>query len=317
MRPTRRVVYWLISSSAFLMASFGVGAQPATQAPSPAASAAQGGSALTGGATPAQGRGGQATFPAQQRPRGDAAVIARGQALYGISCRSCHGADLRGGDLGGPNLLRSQLVLNDQDGELIQPVVTGGRQSPGMPVMPAMSLPADDINAIATFIRSVLASAQRQGSPPAGPPITLNVLVGDALAGRRYFELNCRACHSSVGDLQSIATRVPDPMQLQNLWVAGGRGGGRGAQVGAEPSRRTVTVTVTPPSGPKVEGRLERIDDFIVVLTRPDGTQRSFVRNGDVPTVEIHDPLESHKKLLLVYTDKDIHDVTAYLATLK
>ena len=32
---------------------------------------------------------------------------------------------------------------------------------------------------------------------------------------------------------------------------------------------------------------------------------------------EIHDPLEGHKKLLSVYTDKEIHDVTAYLVTVK
>jgi len=40
-------------------------------------------------------------------------VIARGRSVYGISCCACHGQDLRGGDLGGPNLLRSQLVLKD------------------------------------------------------------------------------------------------------------------------------------------------------------------------------------------------------------
>ena len=87
------------------------------------------------------GRGrGQATFPAQQRPPGDPAMIARGQQIYGVTCRACHGADLRGGDMGGPNLLRSQLVLNDQHGELIQPVVKNGRQNPGMPPMPPLPI---------------------------------------------------------------------------------------------------------------------------------------------------------------------------------
>jgi len=298
---------------------------PAASAPqAPAAPASQGPPTTGGGGGAAQGGrgGGRATFPAQQRPLAEPATIARGQTLYGINCRSCHGPDLRGGDIGGPNLLRSQLVLNDQDGELLLPVVTGGRQNPGRPVMPPMNLPPDDVKAIAAYIRSVLASARPQGAPPAGPVVTLNVLVGDALEGRRYFELRCRNCHSSVGDLQGIATRFPDPTQLQNLWVAGGRGGGRGGRGGgdaaAEPSsRREVTVTITPPSGPRVEGRLDRIDDFIVVLTLADGAQRSFRRDGDVPRVEIHDPLETHKKLLQVYTDKDIHDVTAYLVTLK
>ena len=76
-------------------------------------------------------------------------------------------------------------------------------------------------------------------------------------------------------------------------------------------------MTVTPPSGQKVEGRLDRIDDFIVILTPADGVQRSFRRNGDVPKVDVRDPLEGHRKLLTVYTDKDIHNVTAYLVTLK
>ena len=65
------------------------------------------------GSIPALAAAPPATFPAQQRPAGDPAVIARGGSLYAIQCRSCHGVDLRGGDLGGPNLLRSQLVLSD------------------------------------------------------------------------------------------------------------------------------------------------------------------------------------------------------------
>jgi cytochrome c oxidase cbb3-type subunit 3 len=76
-------------------------------------------------------------------------------------------------------------------------------------------------------------------------------------------------------------------------------------------------VTVTTPQGERVQGRLDRIDDFIVVLTPADSVQRSFRRVGDAPRVEIHDPLEGHKKLLTVYTDKDMHDVTAYLVTVK
>src|SRR5688500_11946981 len=76
------------------------------------------------------GRGGRgpATFPAQQRPPGDPALIARGNGLYGVHCRACHGVDLRGGDQGGPNLLRSDTVLNDQAGELIAPVILSGQQ---------------------------------------------------------------------------------------------------------------------------------------------------------------------------------------------
>ena len=276
-----------------------------------------------GQAPPAQGRGaggGQAGrgFPAQQKPLADPAVLARGKTLYEINCRSCHGADLRGGDQGGPNLLRSQIALNDNDGESIGEIVRTGRGE-----MDPFNLPEESVKAIAAYIRSILATARGQGSPPAGPRVELNVLVGDATAGQAYFAANCSSCHSPTGDLSGIAQRVQDPMALQNLWVGGGgggrggRGGGGGAAATAAPNRREVRVTVTLASGEKVEGRLGRIDDFIVVLTQADGTSRSFRRDGDLPRIDILDPLEAHKKLLLVYTDRDMHNVTAYLATLK
>jgi cytochrome c oxidase cbb3-type subunit 3 len=247
-------------------------------------------------------------------------MIARGQQIYGTICRACHGPDLRGGDMGGPNLLRSQLVLNDQNGELIEPVIQNGRQNPGMPVMPPLKMSTEDAKAVAAYIHSVAATSRGQGSPPAGPPVELNILVGDAAAGKTYFTAKCGSCHSPTGDLAGIAGRVADPTELLNLWVGGGGGrggrGGRGA-AGGGPSRGEVTVTVTPASGEKVQGRLVRIDDFLVVVGLPDGSTRSFRREDAVPKVDINDPLEGHKKLLLTYTDKDIHDVTAYLVTLK
>jgi cytochrome c oxidase cbb3-type subunit 3 len=264
------------------------------------------------------GRGQIATFPAQQRPPGDPALIARGKSLFEVNCRLCHGADLRGGDMGGVNLLRSDLVLRDQHGELILPVVHGGRANPGMPPMPPFpQLSDDDVKALAEYIHSVAATMRGQGNPPLGAePIVLNIVVGDPAAGKAYFEQKCASCHSTSGDLAGIASRYTEPVQLQNAWVAGG-GGGRGGRGGGRGSRAQTTVTVTTAQGQRVQGRLDRIDDFIVVLTPPDGVQRSFRRVGDAPRVEINDPLEGHRKLLPVYTDKDIHDVTAYLVTVK
>jgi cytochrome c oxidase cbb3-type subunit III len=275
--------------------------------PAPAPVPAQGG----------RGRGNQATFPAQQRPPGDPALIARGQGLYGANCRICHGADLRGGDMGGINLLRSQLILNDQKGELILPVVHNGRQNPGMPPMPPFpGIPDDDVRAIAEYIHSVAATMRGQGNPPAGAePAALNVVVGDAAAGQAYFTARCSSCHSPTGDLQGLASRITEPMTLQSTWVSGG--GGRGGRGGGATATRAVTVTVTMPSGQKIEGPLDRIDDFVVVVRQPDGPARAIRRDGAVPKVEIHDPLEGHRQLLTTYTDKDIHDVTAYLVTLK
>ncbi len=305
----------LLAPAAFLLlASLAVrlGAQAAPQQAPPAAPpGAAGRGAPQGAGAPPQGRGRGATFPAQQRPPGDAEAIKRGNGLYGVYCRACHGADLRGGDQGGPNLLRSQLVLNDQAGELILPVVQQGRQNPGMPVMPPLPIPPEDIKAIATYIHSVTASARGQGAPPEGPPVELNIVVGDAKSGQAYFAKTCASCHSAA-DMQGIATRVSEAMALQNYWVGGGGGRGRG---GAPPSQ--VTATVTDASGQKTEGRLVRLDDFSVVVALADGTSRSFRRDGDVPKIEVRDPREAHRKLLPLYADKDIHDVTAYLVTLK
>jgi cytochrome c oxidase cbb3-type subunit III len=303
---------FLMPAAFLLLASLAVrlGAQAAPPANPQTPPATPAGAAGRG--APPQGRGrGQATFPAQQRPLGDLEVIKRGNGLYGVYCRACHGTDLRGGDQGGPNLLRSQLVLNDQAGELILPVVQQGRQNPGMPVMPPLNIPADDVKAIATYIHSVTASARGQGAPPEGPPVELNIVVGDAKAGQAYFAAKCASCHTAA-DMQGIATRVSDPMALQNYWVGGGGGRGRG---GAPPT--PVTAIVVDAAGQKTEGRLIRLDDFSVVVALADGTSRSFRRDGDVPKIEVRDPREAHRKLLPTYADKDIHDVTAYLVTLK
>ena len=260
---------------------------------------------------------GQATFPGKQRPAGDPAVIARGQALFGINCKACHGADLRGGDLGGPNLLRSQLVLGDQAGEAIIPVVRQGKPaSQSGPPMPPFPLPLTDIQAISEYIHSVVGKKQNQGGPPPEPEKPLNILVGDARRGQQYFAAHCQNCHSVMGDLQGIGTRVSNPASLQDSWVAGRRSGAPGA--GAV-SVAPIKVRVTLDSGATVQGTLKHIDDFMVSLTTAQGEYLSVTRHGTAAAraVEVQDPLAQHRQLLSQYTDQDMHDVTAYLATLK
>ncbi len=265
------------------------------------------------GEAPASGAGqqndrSQRLYPALQRPPGDPEVVARGGALYGINCRACHGVDLRGGDLGGPNLLRSQLVLRDEAGELMGPVIRDGQSGPGGSYMPPVPLSDEDVQAVVAYVHDVLGTASRQGGPPLGEALELDILVGDATAGRTYFAEKCAACHSPTGDLEGIATRIPDPKELQNTWV---RGGGRNTE------RPSVAVAVTLASGERIEGELERLNDFLVVLTDGAGRHRSFGREGDTPRVELDDPMAAHREMLQVYRDADIHDVTAYLVTLK
>lgn len=239
-------------------------------------------------------------------------MIARGNTIYGISCRGCHGADLRGGDMGGPNLLRSQLSLSDLDGEKIVPVIQGSLQKGGMPAIP---MSPEDAKAVAAYVRSVLATIGGQGKPPTSqePP---SILVGNAAEGKVYFDSKCANCHSATGDLQGIATKYADPKMLQNAWVAGGARG-RGGAPAVESPRRTVTAVVTEAGGKKTQGKVVKIDHFLVTLEVADGTQISFRRDGDVPRVVVNDPLAAHRDLLPVYADKDVHNVTAYLVTLK
>lgn len=293
---TARLVGVLLAMCAGL-AGFAAAPAPSpavTQAPAPA---------------PAQGPP-RPRFPAQLRAPDDPQVVARGKRVYDISCRACHGADLRGGDMGGPNLLRSDVMLNDVRGENLRPLLQGGRGR-----MPAVPLDDDDSVAVAVYVHSVLAQGRAQGAPPAAPAAPLDILVGRAADGQLYFTEMCGRCHSVTGDLQGIASRVPDPVELQNRWVAGGRQ--EPLDRTAPPSRRDVTAVVTPLTGRPIEGRLERIDDFAVTLVLADGAIRTFRRVGAVPRVEIRDPLVAHKQLLQTYSDRDIHNVTAFLVTLK
>jgi len=288
--------------------SFASGQTPAAPA-APAGAQGRG-----GGRNGENARGSTATFPAQQRPPGDPVLVAHGKTLYDVDCQSCHGADLRGTTLGGISLLRSQVVLSDQDGELMQPIIEGARKSTGMP---AINMTTADIGALATYIHSVVATEKGQGAPPAPGVEAPTALVGDAAAGKVFFASQCASCHSVMGDLQGYGTKFPDAKAAQNRWVSGGGGGrGRGGGGGA-PDARTVMVTVTLSSGEIVQGSLLLVDDFLVSLTQSDGTVRTFRRDGDVPKVEIKDPMQGHKTLLDTMKNKDMHDVTAYLESLK
>ena len=161
-------------------------------------------------------------FPAQQRPLADPAVIEHGKTLYGIHCRLCHGPDLRGGDMGGVNLLRSAAGV-ERPGRRADPPRGDPRAIPAGIGRRCRRWPlaAADVKAVAAYIHSVAARGARQGGPPPGPPVELNIVVGDAARGQKYFGANCASCHSATGDLAGVATRYPEPMQLQNAWVGG------------------------------------------------------------------------------------------------
>ena len=255
------------------------------------------------------GRGGNRAPDYPVRPPAPPEQVAHGQQLFTSNCSFCHGSDGRGGETG-PNLVRAQLVLADQHGELITPIVQNGIPTQGMP---KSTLSAVDIAAIAAWLHS-------QPLSDRGAPSTLDIVVGNAKEGEAYFTGagRCTQCHSVTGDLAGIGARY-EPKTIQNLIVSGGGGRSFGRRPAGSTSPKVPprTVTVTLPSGQTVTGDLDHISAFVVALRAPDGTYRSFARHDSIPKVVVTNPLQWHLDMLPQWRDSDIHSLTAYLVTLK
>ena len=271
--------------------------QPPAQAPPHPAQATQ------------AGRGGNRAPDYPERPPAPPEQVAHGQQLFQSNCSFCHGSDARGGETG-PNLVRAQLVLADQHGELMTPIVQNGIPAQGMP---KFTLSAADIAAIAAWLHS-------QPLSDRGAPSTLDILVGNPKEGEAYFNGagHCTQCHSVTGDLAGIGAGH-DPKTMQNLVVSGGSGRrfGRRSAGSAPPKVPPTTVTVTLPSGQTITGNLDHISAFVVALREPDGTYRSFARHDSIPKVVVTNPLQWHMDMLPQWRDADIHNLTAYLVTVK
>jgi cytochrome c oxidase cbb3-type subunit III len=237
----------------------------------------------------------------------DPAAVTRGKSLYvSNGCSFCHGADIRGGS-GGISLLRSQKVLKDQKGETIAEVITKGVPNT---TMVAFNLSPTQIADIAEFLHSFTVGGNDEARMR--PP---NIVTGKAAVGKRYFASTCTPCHSVNGDLAGIATRIPDARDLQQRWLmpAGGDAFSRSKPT---PGQLT-TVSVTQADGSRWGGTLERGDEFLVVVKLADGTQRTAEFGDAQTTIVVKNPMAEHKALLSKYSDADIHNLTAYLVTLK
>jgi mono/diheme cytochrome c family protein len=253
------------------------------------------------------GRGRGAAYspgPADRQVIDEAAAI-RGRKVYAAECITCHGTTARGSERGA-DLVRSEIVLHDRYGSTIGPFLKQGHPTQ---TTPAAQLTQAQIVDLSHTIHQEVYNTLRAALQ------IQNVLTGDPKAGAVYFngEGKCSSCHSPGGDLAHIASRMDGP-GLQQAFLfpggRGGRGGGRGA------SANPVTVTVTPASGAPVAGTLLHIDDFNVALRDGAGEYRSFQRTPDLKVVK-KDPAQAHHELLEKYTDKNIHDIVAYLETLK
>jgi mono/diheme cytochrome c family protein len=235
----------------------------------------------------------------------DRAAADRGDKLYASNCAFCHGPKAKGGE--GPDLVRSMLVLHDDKGDLIGQLLQKGRPDKGMPAFPSLS--AAQVSDIAASLHMrVYLSANR------GLYKVQNVVTGNPQAGEAYFNGpgQCSTCHSVTGDLAHVAAKYqPSDLQAAFLYP------GSVSRFDAKAHEQDLTqVTVTLPSGQSVTGSVKRLDDFVVSLYDSAGEYHSWPRTGGVK-VTIKDPLEAHRELLDKYTDADMHNLLAYLVTLK
>jgi len=282
------------------------------QGPTPPAGGRGGQQPTTPPAGGGRARGGVMGAGPGDAPYVDAALADKGKATWAAECINCHGTQARGTD-NGPNLTRSLVVLRDRYGSELGPFLKKGHkmQSGGS----ATALADDQIVSLAHFLR------QRVNDSFRGSPLfqAQNVLTGEAKAGEAYFkgEGKCATCHTATAlNLAGIGGRLePIDIQQRFLFPGGGRGGARG-RGGPASSASAVKVTVTPASGESVTGVLLQMDDFNVALRDESGTYRSFKRTPGLQVVK-NDPMAFHQGLLDRLTDKNMHDLVAYLEKVK
>ena len=236
----------------------------------------------------------------------DKEAAERGRKIFVPTCGFCHGNDAHGKS--GPDLVRSALVLHDNKGDVISPVIRNGRPDRGMPAFSALS--ADQIADISTFLHSRAADVSNRFAYKIGDLIT-----GDALKGAAFFNGgHCGSCHSTTGDLAHVATKYePAELQRRMLYPAPNLIDVFLGRAVTPPAPTKVTVQLA--SGEQVSGTLDHLDEFTVAMHDSAHWYRSFPRES--VTVDVQDPRAAHEGLLPKYTDQEMHDVLAYLETLK
>lgn len=225
------------------------------------------------------------------------ATVAAGRALFQQNCAFCHGRDAAGGETG-PDLTGSTLVAQDVNGDKIGAVIRNGRPEKGMP---RFNLSEQDILALVSFIHHQRGAAEAH--PGARRRVDVSDLqTGDAEAGKQYFNGagNCVSCHSPTGDLAKVATRYQGLKLEERLLY---------------PQKAPAKITVTLPSGRKITGTLAYRDEFTVGMTDDAGWYHSWP--ADRITYTTDEPAEAHVRLLGKYSDADIHNLMAYLETLR
>jgi mono/diheme cytochrome c family protein len=276
------------------------------------------GAAREGGAA-GQGRGGAAQTPAvpqiTNRPAVDQAAHDRGRTLWAMHCVTCHGTQARGSDTG-PNIIRTRTVNFDrsaqQAGSVLGPFLKAGH--PTQSGKTSASFTDEEVVALAQFLRQRVNDTMRSSAL-----FTVgDIVTGSAKAGEAYFNGagGCATCHTATTrSLAGIASRyTPVDLQQRLLFPGSGRAGGGGRGGAGNPNAITVTIAVA--SGPAIAGVLVEESDFYVTLRQSDGTIRVVRRAPDMKVTKTN-PLQAHIDLLDRMTDTQIHDLVAYLETMK
>jgi cytochrome c oxidase cbb3-type subunit 3 len=265
----------------------------------------------------------------------DPASVARGDALYtSLNCAACHGALGRGGPSNAPDLTMSAIAMARDQGRTLAAFLRTGRPQNGMPPLltPLSDAQAADLSAKLRSFGLAAAGTPvpgggRQGAPlhPEWPAALtgqqLSIVVGDAAQGKKFFNGpvgQCASCHAvkdgepgPAANLAHVATKYPDPKTLQNATLLN-RGGNWSPRISKD-----VTAIITYASGKSVRGYLSSVSDFKVVIRDESGTESEIARADGDPQVALVDRLQHHLDLLGMYRDDDIHNLTAYLVTLK
>ena len=251
--------------------------------------------ARPGGGRPAVTVGSQGTLPVHAAFTKEQAEA--GGTLFLQNCAFCHGKDAGGGE-SGPDLTRSKLVETDKNGEKISEVLHGSRVEKGMP---RFALPDEQIMQLVAFVHGQQDAAMSMTGTRKGVDES-DLQTGNAQAGKAYFEGQggCTQCHSATGDLAGVASRYSGlKLEQQMLY----------------PAEAKSKVSVKTQTGQTFAGSLEYQDEFTIGMRDSFGTYHSWPTS--VITYKVNNPAEAHVTALSKYTDNDIHNVLAYIQTLK
>lgn len=227
----------------------------------------------------------------------DKAAAERGAPLFQQNCAFCHGPQARGAT--GSSLITSDVVLGDDHGEHLMPFLKKGLPEKGMPAFATIS--DGDLKDIAEFVHLQVEEVANRGTYH-----VLNILVGNAEKGQAYVAAHCVSCHT-VETFAHIGSKFRSPQQLQRNWIWPANP----ANIGLSP-----TATVNTSDGHTIAGRVTQVSDFRITLIDREGKTRVIDRKPGVE-VQVKDPLAPHQELIMTLTNDDMHNVTAYLNSLK